>query len=314
MRLDFDLDCAAVIGGGTAGRGIARVLAAAGVEVRMVERTAATLATAEKALREGMERDLKRWALTESERDAILARIEGSTDLEAAQGVPILFEAIREDAREKRVLLRTLDGIAERDAVFALNTSTLSVSTLAESLPAIRRPLLIGVHFLHPVTRVPLVEVVKGKETGERAVRAAHAVADRLDKLVMEVAEYPGYITTRLTLTLVNEAIHALAERVATRDAIDRAMKLRLGARQGPLALADEMGLDSIFRALDSLWRELGLSQFRPAPLLRRMVNEGLLGEKSGRGFYRYDESGRRLPPDEDLREPDLDLFLSDGS
>lgn len=313
MTPGFDLDRAAVIGGGTAGRGIARVLAAAGIEVRMVERTRATLATAEKALREGMDRDLKRWALTESERDAILARIEGSTELESAGGVSIVFEAIREDAREKRVLLRTLDGIADPETVFALNTSTLSVTALSESLSAARRPLLIGVHFLHPVSRIPLIEVVQGRYTGEPAARAARAVADRLGKQVMEVAEYPGYITTRLTLTLLNEAIHALAERVATRDAIDRAMKLRLGARQGPLALADEIGLDSVFRALDSLWRELGLSQFRPAPLLRRMVNEGLLGEKSGRGFYRYDESGRRLPPEEDMREPDLDVFLPDG-
>ena len=310
MTPDLDLDRAAVVGAGTAGRGVCRVLAAAGVEVRMIERTPEALERAQAALREGLERDLGRWAVTESERDAILARIEGRTDLDAIRGVPMVFEAIPEDPKEKRVLLREMDRLADDNTVFVLNTSTLSVTALSEALPVGRRPLVIGLHFLHPVSRIPLVELVRGRYTGDRAEAVARQVARRLGKEVMEVAEYPGYVTTRLTLTLINEAIHVIMEGVATRDAVDRSMKLRLGARHGPLELADEIGLDSVHRALDSLWRELGLSQFRPAPLLRRMVSEGWLGEKSGRGFYRYDETGRRLPVTEDLGEPPLDRLL----
>ncbi|TVP55259.1 MAG: 3-hydroxyacyl-CoA dehydrogenase family protein [Gemmatimonadales bacterium] len=313
MNPNLDLDRAAVVGAGTAGRGICRALAAAGVEVRMVERTDATLQRAQEALREGLERDLGRWAVTESERDAILARIEGTTSLDAVRGVPIVFEAIPEDEKDKRILLREIDGIADSTTIFCLNTSTLSITALSDGLSSERRPLVIGMHFLHPVSRIPLVELVRGRHTGERAESFARAVADRLEKEVMEVAEYPGYVTTRLTLTLINEAVHLVMEGVATRDAVDRAMKLRLGARHGPLALADEIGLDSVYRALDSLWRELGLSQFRPAPLLRRMVNAGWLGEKSGRGFYRYDETGRRLPVSEDLGKPPLDRLLPEG-
>ncbi len=313
MNPNLDLDRATVVGAGTAGRGISRALAAAGIEVRMVERTDGLLDRARAALREGLDRDLGRWAVTESERDAILARIDGTSSLEAVRGVPIVFEAIPEDAKEKRALLREIDAIADPTTVFCLNTSTLSITALSEMLPVERRPLLIGMHFLHPVSRIPLVELVRGRHTGERAESMARAVAARLEKEVMEVAEYPGYVTTRLTLTLINEAVHLVMEGVATRDAVDRAMKLRLGARHGPLALADEIGLDSVYRALDSLWRELGLSQFRPAPLLRRMVSAGWLGEKSGRGFYRYDAAGRRLPVSEDFGKPPLDRLLPEG-
>jgi 3-hydroxybutyryl-CoA dehydrogenase len=308
---DLDFDRVAVVGAGTAGRGITRALAQVGIEVRMIERTEDSLARAERGLREAMERDLGRWALTESERDAALSRIEGTTDLDAVRGLDVIFEAVREDPKEKRVLLAELHRRADDRALFALNTSTLSISGLAEGLPESRQRRVIGMHFLHPVTRIPLVEIVRSRYTDPETEAAARALASRMGKEVMEVAEYPGYLTTRLTLTLINEAVHVVMEGVATRDAVDRAMRLRMGTRLGPLALADEMGLDSVQRALQSLWKELGLSQFRPAPLLRRMVSEGWLGEKSGRGFYRYDETGRRLPVDEDLAEPDLERLLS---
>lgn len=302
-----------VVGAGTSGRGIARVLGAAGVEVLAVERTDASRDRARSALQEAMNRDIARWSLTEGERDAILARIVWTTDLAGIAGHPVIFEAIQEDAKEKHALLRELDRLADPDAVFLLNSSTLSITGLGEGLPVERRPLLVGLHFLHPISRIPLVELIRGRETGPWAEAVARAVAARLGKEIMEVAEYPGYVTTRLTLVLINEAIQTVMEGIATRDGVDRAMKLRLGATHGPLALADEIGLDSVHRALESIWRELGLPQYRPSPLLRRMVNAGWLGEKSGRGFYRYDEGGRRRAVEEDLTEPPVARVLGQG-
>ncbi len=303
-----DIQRAAVFGGGTAGRGVARVLAAAGIEVLLVESSREALDRALDALRDAMARDIGRWALTEAERDAQLARIEGTHGTTDLRGVQLVAEAIGENRREKTALLAELDGRADPEAFIFLNTSTISITELAAGLPLERQRRILGLHFLHPVSRTPLVELIRGQESSPGTVEAARRLAARLGKEVIEVAEYPGYITTRLTLVLINEAIQLVMEGVATRDAVDRAMRLRLGASHGPLALADEIGLDSVHRALESMWEGLGLPQFRPAPLLRRMVTEGWLGEKSGRGFYRYDSSGRRIPEPEDLARPGVAL------
>ena len=303
----MDLNPVAVFGGGTAGRGIARALAAAGADVVLVELSEAALERSLAAMREGMNRDIARWSITEAERDAVLARVKGTVRLDDAAGAPVVIEAIPEDFREKAALLARLDERCGPRTVLLTNTSTLSVTELADLLPPARRRWVAGFHVIHPVTRVALVEVVRARETGDEAMEAARALARLLDKEVVEVGEYPGFVTTRLTLALVNEAITCLGEGVATRDAIDRAMKLR-GLAEGPLALADEIGLDSVVRALESLWSELGLPQYRPAPLLRLMVARGWLGEKSGRGFYRYDETGQRVREGEpDLSRPPLE-------
>lgn len=304
-----------VVGGGTAGRGIARALARAGVEVTMVEASDRRLRWSLEQLREAMNRDIARWSITEGERDATLARIHGRVSLEAVQGIGVVIEAIYEERKAKEELFAELERCCPPETVFVTNTSTLSVTELAASLSTLRRPWLVGLHFLHPVTRVAAVELVRGRETGDRALDTARQIGNLLGKEVVEVSEYPGYVTTRLTLAFINEAVHTLMEGVATRDAIDRAMKLRFGGTHGPLALADEMGLDSVLRALESLWNELGLTQFRPAPLLRQMVNRGLLGEKSGRGFYRYDDAGNRLsegPPE--LSRPHLWVVEGGGA
>jgi 3-hydroxybutyryl-CoA dehydrogenase len=300
-----------VVGGGTAGRGIARAFAQAALDVVLCEASPASLEKSLLAMREGMKRDIGRWSLTESERDAVLARIRGTTDPGELVEVPVILESIEEDMRLKTALLDRLVRVCRHDAFLFTNTSTLSVTELAESLPASRRSRFAGLHFIHPVTRVAMVEIVQGRETGPEALAMARWLASTLGKEIVEVSEYPGYVTTRLTLVLVNEAVTTLLEGVATRDSIDRAMKLRFGLKEGPLALADEMGLDSVLRALESLWHELGLPQFRPSPLLRMMVGRGWLGEKSGRGFYRYDETGHRTddgPPD--LSRPELEEIM----
>jgi 3-hydroxybutyryl-CoA dehydrogenase len=300
----MEIQQAAVIGGGTAGRGVARVLAAAGIEVQLVEATGVSLDESMQSLREALNRDIGRWAVTETERDATLSRISGYSELPDFAGTGLIVEAIHEDPKEKRALLGRLDMAAPESTLLFLNTSTLSITELSAAVRPERRGNLLGLHFLHPVSRTPLVELIRGLHTSDSTAQAARALATRLGKEVIEVAEYPGYVSTRLTLVLINEAIHVLMEGVATRDAVDRAMRLRLGSSHGPLALADEIGLDSVHRALESLWQELGLAQFRPAPLLRRMVTDGWLGEKSGRGFYRYDPTGRRIAETEDLSRP----------
>lgn len=302
---------AGVVGGGTAGRGIARALAQAGVDVTLCEKSQRSLERSLTGMREGMNRDIARWSLTEAERDAVLARVHGSISLEALSEVPVVIEAIWEDMKEKAALLDRLDRICRDEAVLLTNTSTLPITDLADALPARRRGRFAGLHFIHPVTRMSMVELVRGRDTGPEALEWARRVADLLEKEVIEVSEYPGYVTTRLTLVIINEAVATLMEGVATRDAIDRAMKVRFEGTHGPLALADEMGLDSIFRALNSLWDGLGLPQYRPCPLLRMMVMRGWLGEKSGRGFYRYDENGKRIEePEPDLSRPELDEIM----
>lgn len=307
----MQLQRAGVVGGGTAGRGIARALAEAGVEVVLCEKGPDQLDRALQAMREGMNRDIGRWTITEAERDAALARVHGSISLHDLAEAPVVIEAIWESMKSKTRLLDDLDRTCREETVFLTNTSTLPVTDLAEALPARRRKRFAGLHFIHPVTRVDMVELVRGRETGDEALSTALGIAELLGKEVIETSEYPGYVTTRLTLVIINEAVTTLMEGVATRDAIDRAMKLRFDWDRGPLALADEMGLDSIFRALRSLWNELGIPQFRPCPLLRTMVMRGWHGEKAGRGFYRYDETGKRLDEEgRDLSRPELEDIM----
>jgi len=303
---------ACVVGGGASGRGIARSLASVGIDVILLEVSSAVLGRSLAALRDGMDRDISRWSLTEQERDTILGRIRGASSLQELVGTGIVFESIHEVFHEKAHLLQELDRILPPAVPILSNSSTISLSELAATLPTGRRGWLVGLHFQHPVTRMKAVELVVGRDTVPQAIAAARDVAALLGKEVIEVAESPGYVSSRLTLSLINEAIQLLLEGVATRDAIDRSMRLRFGSRLGPLALADEMGLDSVLRSMESLRSELDLPHFRPCPLLRRMVAQGWLGEKTGRGFYRYDRGGRIDEP-EDLAVPSLESLVDRG-
>jgi 3-hydroxybutyryl-CoA dehydrogenase len=304
---------AGVVGGGVSGRGIARSLASVGIDVTLVEASASALEQSLAALRDGMQRDIARWALTEGERDLVLGRIRGVSTIRALAGCGIVFESIQEDFRAKVDLLQELDRVLTPAVPILSNSSTISLTDLSATLPPDRRGWLVGLHFHHPVTRVEAVELVAGRNTLPQAMGAAREVASLLGKEVIEVAESPGYVSSRLTLSLINEAIQLLLEGVATRDAIDRSMKLRFGSRMGPLALADEMGLDSVLRSMESLRAELDLPHFRPSPLLRRMVARGWLGEKTGRGFYRYDPTGGRIDEPENLDVPSLESLLDRG-
>ncbi len=284
-----------IIGAGVMGQGLAEAVSAAGQEVLLIDKTTKLAERGLKGIEESIDREIHKWGLTESDKRAILSRIFPTSDLSQAEDADTVFEAIPEDLGQKRDLLEKLDGICKPEAVIITNTGTLSISEIAE---ATERPeKIIGMHFLNPVTKIPVVEIVKGLKTDEATFQCAVEFAELLDKKWITVNEYPGYVTTRIIVPLLNEAMHVLMEGVASADDIDEAMKLGFGFNVGPLALADMMGLDVVMSWMDNLLKELSEHKYNPCPLLRKMVRAGHLGVKTGEGFFKYDEEGTRIRP-----------------
>ncbi len=276
-----------IVGAGTMGQGIATTCAAAGLDVLLAERSPEIAAGCLEAIGEDLDRDIAKWRRTESEKKAILARIRLVAGLPALEAAHLVIEAVPEDLELKCALFRELDGICPPEDILATNTSTLSVTEIATHT---KRPdRVIGLHFLHPAPRVPLVEVVRGLKTSNETFAASREFVRVLDKTAVEVFEYPGYVTTRVMLPFLNEAMHVVMEGVASAEAVDTAMKLGYGLPVGPLALADRMGLDEVMRWMQYLFDELGDLKYRPCPLLRKMIRAGHLGVKSGRGFFEYE-------------------------
>ncbi|MCB2229266.1 3-hydroxybutyryl-CoA dehydrogenase [bacterium] len=282
-----------VVGAGLMGQGLAEAIASKGNEVILVDKTTKLAHRGIKGIAESIDREIGRWGLTESDKKAILARIHPSADLSEAEDAEVVFEAIPEDLTLKRELLQELDDICPEDTILVTNTSTLSVSEVASFTKRPRK--VIGMHFLNPVSRIPLVEIIKGLRTDEETFQRAVEFAESLDKKWITVNEYPGYVTTRIIVPFLNEAMHVLMEGVASAEDIDEAMKLGFGFNVGPLALADQMGLDVVMTWMDNLLRELSEHKYNPCPLLRKLVRAGHLGVKTGRGFFRYDEEGNRI-------------------
>jgi 3-hydroxybutyryl-CoA dehydrogenase len=239
---------------------------------------------------ETLDRDIAKWRRTESEKRAVLARIRplrAADELHAAQ---LVVEAVPDDMETKTRLFAELDRVCPPEDVLATNTSTLSVTEIAAR--TLRPERVIGLHFLHPVPVIPLVEVVRGLATSDDTFRTAQELVRLLGKTGVEVYEYPGYITTRVILPFLNEAMYVVMEGVASAEAVDTSMRLGYGLPVGPLGLADRMGLDEVMRWMQHLFEELGDLKYRPCPLLRKMIRAGHLGQKSGRGFFEYDEQG----------------------
>jgi 3-hydroxybutyryl-CoA dehydrogenase len=277
----------AVIGAGTMGRGIAQVCALAGLSVAMLDVDEKRVAKGRDAIASGLERLVKKAKLSAADRDAALARLRGTTDYDALRECDFIVEAATEDEPLKLKILRQMDAVAKDDAIVATNTSSISVTKLGA---ATKRPArFVGLHFFNPVPLMALVEVVRGRQTDDATVEAAVALAKRLGKTPVVVKDAPGFVVNRLLCPMLNEAVLAYGEGIATAADIDKAMKLGCNHPIGPLALADLIGLDVLLAVMEVFHREFKDPKYRPAPLLKEMVAAGKLGRKSGRGFHTYD-------------------------
>ena len=278
----------AVVGAGTMGNGIAHVFAQHGHAVALIDVDRAQLDKALKTIRGNMDRQVKKQTLTEAGRDAALARIAPASDLEAARGATLVVEAASEQPAVKFEIFRTLDGLAGADTILASNTSSISITEIAARTGRADR--VIGMHFMNPVPVMALVEVIRGLATSDATTAAVMDLARALGKTPVEARDYPGFVSNRVLMPMINEAIFCVMEGVAEPEAVDTVMKLGMNHPLGPLALADLIGLDVCLAILEVLHRGLGDDKYRPCPLLRKMVAAGRLGRKSGRGFYDYNK------------------------
>ena len=276
----------AVIGAGTMGNGIAQVCAASGYTVTMVDVQPAALEKGLDTIRKSLGKLVEKGRLPAEQRDAALAAITTAGGLDAAAPADLLIEAATENPELKLKIFRELDGLARPEALLATNTSSISITKIAG---ATQRPAqVIGMHFMNPVPLMTLVEVIRGLGTSDAACEAVFAVCRRLGKTPVEAKDSPGFISNRILCPMINEAVFALQEGVGTPEAIDTVMKLGMNHPMGPLTLCDLIGLDVVLYVMEVLQRDLGEDKYRPAPLLRRMVDAGYLGRKSGQGFYEY--------------------------
>jgi 3-hydroxybutyryl-CoA dehydrogenase len=280
---------AAVIGAGTMGNGIAHVFAQHGWEVALVDSAPAALETATATIRANLDRQVKKGTLPADAPAGVLARIHPGTALDAVAGASLVVEAASENPAVKFTIFEQLDRLAGPAAILATNTSSISITEIAART---RRPgQVIGMHFMNPVPVMQLVEIIRGHATSDATTAAVVETARALGKVPVEVNDYPGFVSNRVLMPMINEAIFCVMEGVATPEAIDTVMKLGMAHPMGPLALADFIGLDVCLAILEVLHRGLGDDKYRPAPLLRRMVAAGDLGKKAGRGFYEYAKS-----------------------
>ena len=277
----------AVVGGGTMGNGIAHVAAQAGKSVRLLDVSSDVLEKAMATIGKNLDRQIKKGTLDEGAKGDILGRIETGTDLAAGvTDADLVVEAVPEKMELKDTIFRTLDASAPAGAILASNTSSISITQIAA---VTNRPgQVIGMHFMNPVPMMQLVEIIRGLATTDETTAAVVALAEELGKTPVEVNDFPGFVSNRVLLPMINEAVTALMEGVAQPEAIDTVMKLGMNHPMGPLALADLIGLDTCLNILEVLHRELGDDRYRPSPLLRKYVAAGWLGRKSGRGFYVY--------------------------
>lgn len=275
-----------VIGAGIMGRGISQLIASKGIDVILIERDQEGVKTGKEKLEESMDAEIERWTMTESEKKAILSRTTVTSDIDSSVYGDLVIEAITENLVAKQNLFKKIDKICDKETIFVTNTSALSITEIAEVTQRPER--VIGMHFLNPVPKIPLVEIVRGLKTSDETFNIINEFSEILDKTAVEVFEYPGYITTRVIVPMINEAMYILMEGVASAEHIDTAVKLGYNLSKGPLSLADMIGLDELMAWMETLFRELGEAKYRPCPLLRKLVRAGHLGVKTGKGFFEY--------------------------
>ncbi|MDP2496718.1 MAG: 3-hydroxybutyryl-CoA dehydrogenase [Candidatus Palauibacterales bacterium] len=279
---------AGVVGAGTMGHGIAHVLALAGVDVRLVDVEESALEEALSSIERNLGRQASKGVVDEEDAGAALSRVATGTDTGALEEAEIVVEAVSEDPDVKFGIFHELGETCSRDAVLASNTSSISITDLASRVPRPGR--VLGMHFMNPVPVMELVEVVRGLQTDDEVVEFTREMAERLGKTPVTVRDYPGFVSNRVLMPMLNEAMFCVMEGVAEPEAVDEVMTLGMNHPMGPLELADLIGLDTCLSILEVLHRDLGDDKYRPCPLLRKYVSAGWLGRKSGRGFYRYDD------------------------
>ena len=276
----------AVVGSGQMGNGIAHVFAVAGYDVTMIDVSSSAIAQARATIEKNLARQVQKKTIDAPARDAALARLSTNENLDAAAGAALVIEAATERAELKFALFADLDRIAQPNAILASNTSSISITEIAART---KRPAqVIGMHFMNPVPVMQLVEVIRGLATSDATTQRVLELSRTLGKTPVEVNDYPGFVSNRVLMPMINEAIYCLMEGVGSAESIDTVMKLGMNHPMGPLALADLIGLDTCVSILEVLQQGLGDPKYRPCPLLRKYVAAGWLGRKSGRGFYAY--------------------------
>jgi 3-hydroxybutyryl-CoA dehydrogenase len=275
-----------VIGAGTMGNGIAHVAARSGFKVLLHDLEQSFLDRAVSTITKNLDREVAKSKISTDHKSAALSRIIPAVQMAALAEADFIIEAVIEDLETKSKVFRAVDEIARPGVILASNTSSISITKIASKTH--RADKVIGMHFMNPVPMMPLVEIVRGLATSDETYQTTKQVASSLEKTPVEVNDFPGFVSNRVLMPMINEAIYCVMEGVGTVDAVDSVMKLGMNHPMGPLSLADLIGLDVCLDIMEVLHSGLGDSKYRPCPLLRKMVDAGYLGRKSGQGFYKY--------------------------